>query len=43
VNGGFGNDVGVEAVAEVDRVDVVTGAKLASYRKAAAEQCGVAA
>jgi len=24
VNGGFGDDVGVEAVAEVDRVDVVT-------------------
>lgn len=24
VNGGFGNDVSVEAVAEVDRVDVVT-------------------
>ena len=24
MNGGFGNDVGVEAVAEVDRVDIVT-------------------
>jgi hypothetical protein len=24
MNGGFGNDVGVETVAEFDRVDVVT-------------------
>jgi hypothetical protein len=24
VNGGFGNNVGVEAVAEIDRVDIVT-------------------
>lgn len=24
MDGGFGNDVGVEAVAEIDRVDVVT-------------------
>jgi hypothetical protein len=29
MDGGFGDDVGVEAVAEVDGVDVVTGAKLA--------------
>jgi hypothetical protein len=29
VDGGFGDDVGVEAVAKVDRVDVVAGAKLA--------------
>ena len=29
VDGGFGNDVCVQAVAEVDGVDVVTGAKLA--------------
>lgn len=29
VNGGFGNDVGVETVTEVDGVDVVAGAKLA--------------
>jgi hypothetical protein len=29
VDGGFGDDVGVQAVAEIDRVDVVTGAKLA--------------
>lgn len=28
VYGGFGDDIGVEAVAEVDRVDVVTGAKI---------------
>jgi hypothetical protein len=27
--GGFGDDVGVEAVTEVDGVDVVAGAKLA--------------
>jgi len=29
VYGSFWNDVGVEAVAEVDRIDVITGAKLA--------------
>lgn len=29
MNGGLGDDVGVQAVAEVDGVDVVTGAKLA--------------
>jgi hypothetical protein len=29
VNGGLGDDVGVQAVAEVNRVDVITGAKLA--------------
>jgi hypothetical protein len=29
VNGGFGDDVGVEAVTQVDGVDVVAGAKLA--------------
>jgi hypothetical protein len=29
VDGGFGDDVGVKAVAEVDGVDVVAGAKLA--------------
>jgi hypothetical protein len=29
MDGGFGDDVGVETVAEVDGVDVVTGAKLA--------------
>ena len=29
VDGSFGDDVGVEAVAEVDRVDVIAGAKLA--------------
>jgi hypothetical protein len=29
VNGGLGDDVGVQAVAEVDGVDVVAGAKLA--------------
>jgi len=29
VDGGLGDDVGVQAVAEVDRVNVVTGAKLA--------------
>ena len=32
MNGGLGDDVGVQAVAEVDRVDVVTGAKLACAR-----------
>jgi hypothetical protein len=29
VNSGFGNDVGVETVAEIDGVDVVADAKLA--------------
>ena len=29
VDGGFGDDIGVEAVAEIDGVDIVTGAKLA--------------
>jgi len=29
VDGGLGDDVGVQAVAEIDGVDVVTGAKLA--------------
>lgn len=29
MDSGFGDDVGVEAVAEVDRVDVVTITKLA--------------
>lgn len=32
VYGSFGDDVGVETVAEVDRVDVVTGVKLACAR-----------
>lgn len=29
MDSGFGDDVGVQAVAEIDGVDVVTGAKLA--------------
>lgn len=29
MDGGFGDDVGVEAVAKIDGVDVVAGAKLA--------------
>jgi len=29
VDGGLGDDVGVQAVAEIDGVNVVTGAKLA--------------
>lgn len=29
MDGGFGDNVGIEAVAEVDGVDVVAGAKLA--------------
>lgn len=29
MDGGLGDDVGVQAVAEIDGVDVVTGAKLA--------------
>ena len=33
VDSGFGDDVGVEAVAQVDRVDVVAGAKLASIEQ----------
>jgi hypothetical protein len=32
VDGSFGDDVGVEAVAEVDRVDVIAGAKLAQVQ-----------
>lgn len=32
MDGGFGDDVGVEAVAEVDGVDVVTGAELVSMQ-----------
>lgn len=35
VNGGLRDDVGVQAVAEVDGVDVVTGAKLACARSQA--------
>lgn len=30
MDGGFGNDVGVEAVAQVDRVDVVTARRCTS-------------
>jgi hypothetical protein len=33
VYGGFGDDVGVETVAEIDRVDVVTAAPLACARR----------
>jgi hypothetical protein len=33
VYGSFGDDVGVQAVAKVDRVDVVAGAKLASIQQ----------
>lgn len=33
VNGGFGDDVGVETVTEVDGVDVVAGAKLATAQQ----------
>lgn len=32
MDGGFGDDVGVEAVAKINRVDVVAGAKLACAR-----------
>lgn len=35
VNGGLGDDVGVQAVAEVDGVDVVTGANLVCARSSA--------
>jgi hypothetical protein len=38
VNGGLGDDVGVEAVAKVDGVDVVAGAKLAYADRCAASQ-----
>ena len=36
VNGGFGNDVGVETVAEINGVDVVAVAKLAYARQGSA-------
>lgn len=32
MDGGFRNNVGVEAIAEVDRVDIVTGAKISIWR-----------
>jgi hypothetical protein len=32
VNGGFGDNIGVESVAEVDGVDVVTGKSLSALQ-----------
>lgn len=35
MDSGFGDDVGVQAVAKVDRVDVVAGAELACAQQGA--------